>query len=514
MSSISVLIVDDEENVRSALRRTLRKTGYDLLFADGGRAALELLKKQPVDVVLSDHLMPGMTGLQLLREVRRLSPYSGRIMLTGHTDLDTAMAAIRQGDIDRFLTKPWDDIELRVALKMAAEKLHAESENRRLLGVLQAQDGEVAPSGGSLENGQVGGGAENTSDAPAPGTPATAEASPEAALETPKLVHSRPVSARILIVEDSRTQAEWLAEVLAREGYEVRIAPDGRDAIRQVRSDPPDLVLLDMILPDMDGLEVLRIVKARSEDQFIPVILLSVKSDLDSRVAGLRIGADDFLAKPFADAEIQARAAAMLRIKLLQDQLRSAKSQLEKLSVTDGLTGLYNHRHFEDRLREEFRRCQRYSDPVSLLMMDLDHFKDVNDRYGHPFGDRVLRETADLLKSSIREPDICSRYGGEEFAIILPKTHLQGALAVAERIFKALRQKTYPIDLPPGDASKPSAIRVTASAGLAFFPSKDVTTPELLVKFADEALYRAKREGRDTICLYQAQSYRYDAGAR
>ncbi len=351
-------------------------------------------------------------------------------------------------------------------------------------------------------------------DASAPSAAAdAAETSTEAAHEAPKLVHSRSVSARVLIVEDSRTQAEWLAQVLSREGYEVHIAADGREAIKRVRSDPPDLVLLDMILPDMDGLEVLRIVKARSEDQFIPVILLSVKSDLDSRVAGLRIGADDFLAKPFADAEIQARAAAMLRIKLLQDQLRSAKSQLEKLSVTDGLTGLYNHRHFEDRLREEFRRCQRYSDPVSLLMMDLDHFKDVNDLYGHPFGDRVLRETAELLRTSVREPDICSRYGGEEFAIILPKTHLQGALTVAERIFKALRQKTYPLEVS-GEASKPSAVRVTASAGLAFFPSKDVTTPELLVKFADEALYRAKREGRDTICLYQAQSYRYDAGAR
>ena len=158
MSSISVLIVDDEKNVRSALRRTLRKTGYGLLFADCGPAALELLEKQPVDVVLSDHLMPGMTGLQLLREVRRLTPYAGRIMLTGHADLETAMDAIRQGDIDRFLTKPWDDVELRVALQMAAEKLHAESENRRLLETLQTQDHATTPSGGSLGNGQRGGG--------------------------------------------------------------------------------------------------------------------------------------------------------------------------------------------------------------------------------------------------------------------------------------------------------------------------------------------------------------------
>lgn len=340
-------------------------------------------------------------------------------------------------------------------------------------------------------------------------------APPEAARARPDLVHSRLVSAaRVLVVEDSRTQAEWLAEVLAREGYEVQVAPDGGEAIRRVRTDPPDLVLLDMILPDMDGLEVLRIVKARADEQFIPVILLSAKGDLDSRVAGLRIGADDFLAKPFADVEIQARAAAMLRIKSLQDQLRSAKSELEKLSVTDGLTGLYNHRHFEDRLREEFRRCERYGDPVALLMLDLDHFKSVNDRYGHQFGDRVLRETAELLRSSVREPDICARYGGEEFAIILPKTHLQGALTVAERVFKSLRQKTYPVEGIGSEPERASALRVTASAGLAFYPSKDVSTPEALVKFADEALYRAKREGRDTICLYQAQSYRYDAGVR
>jgi len=322
------------------------------------------------------------------------------------------------------------------------------------------------------------------------------------------LVHSpaKVTASRILVVEDSRTQAEWLAQVLAREGYEVATAQDGREAIRKVRTDPPDLVLLDLILPDMNGLEVLRVLKARADEQFIPVILLSVKADLDSRVTGLRLGADDFLAKPFADAEIQARAAAMLRIKSLQDQLRAAKVQLEKLSVTDGLTNLYNHRHFEERLAEEFRRSQRYADPVSLIMLDLDHFKDVNDRFGHPFGDRVLRETAELIRTSIRDPDICARYGGEEFAIILPKTHLQGALVVAERIFKALRAKTY----AAGASGVPADLRVTASAGIAFYPSKDVTSPELLVKFADEALYRAKRDGRDTICLFQAQSYRYD----
>jgi two-component system, cell cycle response regulator len=315
----------------------------------------------------------------------------------------------------------------------------------------------------------------------------------------------------ILVVDDSRAQLDWLVQVLQREGYAVQSAVDGREAIRRVRSDPPDLILLDMILPDMDGLEVLRIVKARPDDQFIPVIILSVKSDLDSKVTGLRIGADDFLAKPFAEAEILARCAAMLRIKTLQDQLRSTQRKLTEQAITDELTGLKNRRAFDERLVEEFHRAQRYTDPVSLIMLDLDNFKDVNDRFGHPFGDAVLRGAAEQIRSSTRDPDICARYGGEEFAVILPKTHLSGALSVAERIWKQLSEREY---LPPVEGGTVAPIHVTASLGIAFYPSKDIVTPELLLRYADEALYQAKRAGRNTICLYQAQAaYRYDTGA-
>ncbi len=314
---------------------------------------------------------------------------------------------------------------------------------------------------------------------------------------------------KILVVDDSRTQLEWLVQVLEKEGYGVATAKDGKDAIRKVRSDPPDLVLLDLILPDMDGLEVLRIVKARSDDQFIPVIILSVKSDIDSKVAGLRIGADDFLAKPFAEAEILARCAAMLRIKHLQEKLCDAQRKLEEQSITDSLTGLKNRRFFDERLHEEFRRAQRYGDFLSLIMIDLDHFKDVNDRHGHPAGDAVLREAAALVRASIRDPDFCARYGGEEFAVILPKTHMAGALAVAERIWRELGNKEYALAGSSGEA--PKKVRVTASLGIAFYPSKDIATGELLLRFADQALYQAKRAGRNTICLYQAQAYRFEA---
>jgi len=263
-----------------------------------------------------------------------------------------------------------------------------------------------------------------------------------------------------------------------------------------------------MILPDMDGLEVLRFVKARPDDQFIPVIILSVKSDVDTKVAGLRIGADDFLAKPFAEAEILARCGAMLRIKHLQEKLRDAQKKLEEQSITDSLTGLKNRRFFDERLHEEFRRAQRYGDTLSLIMIDLDHFKDVNDRHGHPAGDQVLREAAALIRASIRDPDICSRYGGEEFAVILPKTHMSGALAVAERIWRELGAKEYVL---PQAGAAAKTVRVTASIGIAFYPSKDISSGEMLLKFSDQALYQAKRGGRNSICLYQAQAYRYDA---
>lgn len=315
-------------------------------------------------------------------------------------------------------------------------------------------------------------------------------------------------TSKILVVDDSRTQLEWLVQVLRKEGYTVATAQDGKEAIRKVRTEPPDLVLLDMILPDMDGLEVLRIVKALPEEQFVPVIILSVKSDLESKVAGLRIGADDFLAKPFAEAEILARCAAMLRIKHLQEKLRDAQRKLEEQSITDALTGLKNRRFFDERLHEEFRRAQRYGDYLALIMIDLDHFKEVNDRHGHPAGDTVLREAAALVRASIRDPDICARYGGEEFAVILPKTHMSGALAVAERVWRELGNKEYAVQPSSGGATK---VRVTASLGIAFYPSKDISSGELLLRFADQALYQAKRAGRNTICLYQAQAYRYDA---
>jgi diguanylate cyclase (GGDEF)-like protein len=259
----------------------------------------------------------------------------------------------------------------------------------------------------------------------------------------------------------------------------------------------------------MDGREVLRLIKPPGADRFMPVIILSVKGDVATKVEGLRLGADDFLVKGVEDPEIIARCQAMLRIKNLQERLREMQKKLEEQSITDGLTRLHNRRFFDERLHEEFRRAQRYGDYLSLIMVDLDLFKDVNDRFGHPAGDAVLRESASLIRASLRDPDICARYGGEEFAVILPKTHMSGALAVAERIWRAIGAKEFAVG-PGEDGRLPRTVRVTASIGVAFYPSKDINSSDLLLRFADQALYQAKRSGRNTICLYQAASYRYE----
>jgi diguanylate cyclase (GGDEF)-like protein len=312
---------------------------------------------------------------------------------------------------------------------------------------------------------------------------------------------------KILVVEDSRAQAEKIGAALTREGYEVVHAPDGASAIRRVKSSPPDLVLLDMVLPDQSGVDVLRLVKALP-NQFIPVIILSAQADLEARVRGLFQGAEDYLSKESDEAEILARVNVMRRIKELQDRLREANDKLERLSVTDGLTELFNHRHFQTRLREEFGRAQRYGDPLSLLMLDLDKFKEVNDRWLHPFGDKVLKGTALLIRNSLRDHDVSARYGGEEFAVILPKTNLVNALHVARRIGRALAGHAFSVDgfKDPASGAAPE-VHVTTSIGAAAFPGAEVTSPELLVKRADEALFRAKKAGRNRIWAFEGQHF-------
>ncbi|MFL5318636.1 MAG: diguanylate cyclase [Myxococcaceae bacterium] len=299
------------------------------------------------------------------------------------------------------------------------------------------------------------------------------------------------------MVDDSQSTASALSALLTGAGHRVTVAKDGTEAIRLATTTDVDLVLLDVGLPGMDGFQVLRLLRASNNRRHQPVIILSVKDDQQQKVTALKLGADDFIAKPWHDEELLARIDRSLSFRRKVDELIDESSELQRLSITDGLTQVNNHRYFQERLSEEFRRAQRYDDPLALILLDLDNFKLVNDRYGHPAGDEVLKASAQVLKKCVRETDLCARYGGEEFAVLLPKTHLAGALTVAERIWKDIAQLRI---------ASSAMVRITASLGVSGYPSRSVLSSEQLLRTADDALYRAKREGRNKICLFQQVS--------
>jgi two-component system cell cycle response regulator len=310
---------------------------------------------------------------------------------------------------------------------------------------------------------------------------------------------------KLLLVEDSEAQGAHIRSTLERQGYEVHWAQSGIEGLKMARTVKPDLIVLDVVMQDMDGLAVCRWLKMSVESRDIPIIMLTVRGDLQERVEGLNIGADDYLPKPFADEELDARIFAALRVKSTKHELERRNSELqsmlhhvETLAITDPLTGLFNRRRFDDVLKREFAITKRYSTPLSCLMVDVDHFKRINDLYGHDAGDRVLCGVANRVAARLREVDTPARFGGEEFAVLLPQTPKQGALVVAERIAAVVRREHF--EFADGSAS------VTVSVGVA--DSRDVTGsgPDALVKAADTALYQAKSRGRDQVVAYSPQS--------
>ncbi|HWV57125.1 MAG TPA: diguanylate cyclase, partial [Longimicrobiales bacterium] len=282
---------------------------------------------------------------------------------------------------------------------------------------------------------------------------------------------------RILVVDDNPDNATVIALRLRSRGYDVTVAQTGSEALDYVRRDPPDLVLLDVMLPDIDGYEVARSIKGDDSLPFVPVILVTARSATSDKVAGFEAGADDYLTKPINFPELEARVRSMLRIRRLQRELEEKNRELERLSISDGLTGLYNHRHIRQLVREEFERARRTWRPLAVAMLDLDHFKKVNDTYGHQTGDRVLKEVAGILRSTAREIDRIGRYGGEEFAVLLPNTGLAEATIFLERVRERVERHEFEVD-------SGKRIHLTISAGVSSFPEIRVGDPEELINLA------------------------------
>ena len=294
----------------------------------------------------------------------------------------------------------------------------------------------------------------------------------------------------ILVAEDSLVVRTVVCEQLEDEGYEVVQAVDGKSALAMCALARPDAILLDIEMPGLDGNQVLSFLKADPELSDIPVVFLTGRTGTDDMVAGLRAGAHDYLRKPFEPAELLAHVGGAVRIKRLQDELRLRNQELDRLSRIDGLTGLHNRRHLDEQLTETTKCAIRYHQPMAILMLDIDHFKRVNDVEGHPAGDLVLQEFSSRLKATVRAGTVVGRWGGEEFLVIAPRTNLAEALLLGERIRAAIAGP--PIDL--GDRT----ISITVSIGCAV----GVKSAAELVALADAALYKSKAEGRNrvTVC--------------
>ncbi len=300
--------------------------------------------------------------------------------------------------------------------------------------------------------------------------------------------------AKVLLVEDDPIQASATKEILRKAGYEILWAEDGINAIKLVKSEKPDIIVLDVMLPGMDGYEVCRWLKLDEGTKGIPIIMLTVKKELSDKISGLQIGADDYLPKPYNELELNARIYASLRTKALQDELKLKNKQLEDLldkvnymAITDALTGLYNRRRFHDVLTSEYERAKRYGTPFSLVMLDIDYFKKINDTFGHDAGDSVLKEVSSILLKSIRDIDTAARYGGEEFMVVLPNTDKVHAMIVAERMRLAIEKHDFTgIDR-----------MISVSIGISGMPDAKVENEDRLIRCSDFAMYRAKQLGRN-----------------
>jgi diguanylate cyclase (GGDEF)-like protein len=309
---------------------------------------------------------------------------------------------------------------------------------------------------------------------------------------------------RILVVDDEPTLRTVIGRVLRTAGHEVATAASAEEALERFREAPFPIVITDIVMAGMSGLDLLREVRREVPDTL--VVIMTSHASLETATTALREGAYDFLLKPFEDLfminavvdraryrlELQSRNHLLARqLQTYAEELERLNRELKETADHDGLTGLYNHRYFLRALEIETARSVRHGHCYALIMLDVDHFKDFNDAHGHPAGDEVLRQLATVLRTQ-REENVCARYGGEEFVLLLPETDRAGAVELAERIRTMVEELAV-----PGFDSRPLG-RITVSLGIACFP-EDGRDPAGLVRRADEALYRAKGEGRNRV---------------
>jgi diguanylate cyclase (GGDEF)-like protein len=295
----------------------------------------------------------------------------------------------------------------------------------------------------------------------------------------------------VLIIEDHPDQRDLLAIVLQREGYQVLTAANGVEALEQLERETIQIVLSDIMMPKMDGFELIKKIRSNPALKAIYVILITARIQEGDRVRGLDLGADDYITKPFSFSELLARVRVGTRVVKYQ-------RHLEHQTQIDSLTGLYNRRAMEEKFHDEFERAKRYNHPLSVLILDIDNFKTINDTYGHHGGDTALIKITDILRAKTRQSDFAARFGGEEFVLVLPETDQESALQVATKVHDEIRMCTF---------GKPDhTFAMTVSIGVSSTSEKSYSDWRQMLDNADQALYLAKNRGKDRVETWVAEN--------
>lgn len=449
-----VLIVDDiPTNVR-LLEARLTAEYFQVTSAMSGREALEICQGGEIDIVLLDVMMPEMDGFETCRRLKG-DVRTHHIPVVMVTALDQPSDRVKglEAGADDFLTKPVDDVQLMarvkslVRLKALTDELRARARTGQEIAIedaIRAMDSMAAEGG------------------------------------------------RILLVDTDQRHAERVRAYLA-ETNQVHVLNNPADAAFEVAGGDYELALVSMALNDFDPLRICSQIRTVEQARALPIILIAEEQDRARVVRGLDLGVNDFIMRPVERNELAARVRTQIRRHRYANELRDSVNNTLALAVTDELTGLYNRRYFERHLTIMLEKAREQSRNMAVMLLDMDFFKSVNDTHGHDAGDAVLKEFALRLRRNIRGVDLACRFGGEEFVVLMPDTDMRQAEGVAERVRAAVAEARFAVG---GEVTLP----ITVSVGVAMSEAEG-DTPDQVIKRADIALYRAKREGRNRVVL-------------
>jgi two-component system, cell cycle response regulator len=447
--SARILVVDDLLPNIKLLEAKLNSEYYDVITARSGAEALAIVKSSPPDIILLDVMMPEMDGFETCRRLKA-DPDAAHIpvvMVTALSEVEDRVQGLKAG-ADDFLTKPINDLALfarirsLVRLKIMTDELRLRDQTGVQFGISNNED-----------------------------------------------VINDTEGAIVLIIDDDMAQAANISATLTSANNTIEILPDPHQAIDKLLSKDFDLIIISTQLNDTDGLRICSHIRSQEKLRNIPILMLVEEDETHLLVKGLDMGVNDYLITPIDNNEVVARVNTQVRRKRFQDALKSSYQKSVSMAITDSLSGLYNRRYFDAHYQTLFDQAQLTGKPLTLMMIDIDHFKLVNDSFGHIVGDEIIKQVSQRVLHNVRVTDLVARYGGEEFVIMLPDTYLVEARDVAERIRNSMASTPFTISAGEGTLPK------TISIGMATLQKGD--SPEELLKRSDKALYVAKEGGRN-----------------